>query len=248
MKIIIYCFVVVALIGAYLILAHYYFFYKIISANLKMPEAQDVYTLGDDKNATKNLLYVALGDSLTAGVGVNNYQESYPYVLAEKLAAGSKNKITLKNYSYAGAKTDDLIRDLLVPAIGEKPDIITLFIGTNDVYGRVSTTSFRKNYQNILDQLTKNTKAKIYIINLPQIGSSKLLLPPYNFYYNWRVRKFNEIIKELATNYQVKYLDLAAPALVQFEDDQTNYSADLFHPSANGYKIWAKIIYDDINK
>lgn len=247
MKIIIYCFVVIALIGAYLILAHYYFFHKIISANLKMPEAQDVYTLGDDKNATEDLLYVALGDSLTAGVGVENYEKSYPYLLAEKLAAGGKNKITLKNFSYPGAKTSDLINDFLASAIAQKPDIITLLIGTNDVYGRVSTTAFRKNYQNILDQLTKNTKAKIYIINLPQIGSNKLLLPPYNFYYNWRVRKFNEIIKELAANYQVKYLDLAAPALVQFKDDQTNYSADLFHPSANGYKIWANIIYDAIN-
>jgi lysophospholipase L1-like esterase len=257
-KIIIYCLIIAAALAAYLALAHFSIFYRIQAAGLKSPNRQDFYIIGEDKTMAKNLLYAALGDSLTAGVGALKYEESYPYLLARNLAGEKQYKINLhikfgaginlKNFSYPGAKTADLISDLLPQAVAAQPDLITLLIGANDVFGGVSQAAFKKNYQYILERLTEETKAKIYLINLPHLGSPKLLLAPYNYYYYFKVWQFNKIIQELAAKYSLKYIDLSSAASPEFKKDQSYYAEDLFHPSALGYKLWARIIYDGINQ
>ena len=91
----------------------------------------------------------------------------------------------------------------------------------------------------------QETKAKIYIINIPFIGSNSLILPPYNYYFNFRTIEFNKIIEDLAQKNNISYIDLYSPTIKEFNKSDSYYSADLFHPSAKGYAFWAKIIYDD---
>lgn len=238
--------VIILVIGAYLYLSHAYIYHFIKVSGLGPSDRQHSYTMGNNLS-TKKIIYASLGDSLTAGVGVDKYEESYPYLLAEKFA-GSDKEITLKNFGIPGARTEDLINYQLAQAIAEKPDIITILIGTNDIHGNVGETKFKKNYQYILDKLTKETKAKIYTINIPYIGSNTLILPPYNFYFDHEITKYNKIIQYLAENYNVKYIDLATPTSAMLKKNGPYYAADKFHPSAEGYKLWSQIIYDDINK
>lgn len=47
-------------------------------------EIQREYALSG-KSQGKNIKYVALGDSLTYGDGANNYQETFAFILAQKL-------------------------------------------------------------------------------------------------------------------------------------------------------------------
>lgn len=85
-KIIIYSLLIAAAIIAYLALAHFLIFYRIKTAGLRAPDRQEAYLIGQDKTMAENLLYAALGDSLTAGVGASKYEQSYPYLVAENLA------------------------------------------------------------------------------------------------------------------------------------------------------------------
>jgi lysophospholipase L1-like esterase len=215
-------------------------------AGLKPVDYTQTYYLN---NMVKNfgLVYVSLGDSLTAGVGADNYQESYPYLLATKLG-GPEQGVVLKDYSLTGAKTSDLLKSLLPAAVSSNPDIVTLLIGVNDIHNQVSLNDFRNNYEQILDRLTAETTARVYAVSIPFIGADNLMLPPYQFYFDYQTKRFNAVIKELATKYGVEYLDLYTPTLSLFKKSGRHYSADLFHPSAAGYKIWAEIIYDNIHK
>jgi lysophospholipase L1-like esterase len=240
-------FLVIAVLGAYLFLAHAYFFWRLGRAGLPLPVPRTAAIKAENNMALKPLIYAALGDSLTAGAGLQRYEETYPYLLAEKISAG-RGEIALSGFSYPGAKTADLIKDLLGPAIAQNPDIVTLLIGVNDVHGNVSGREFRNNYRQILKRLTGETRAEIYAINIPFIGSDSLLLPPYDYYYKKKTIEFNNIIKTLAQNSGVKYIDLASPTAALFSKDGAHYSADSFHPSAEGYRLWADIIYADINK
>lgn len=193
--------------------------------------------------------YVALGDSLTYGVGTNNYNESYPYLVAENIAQKNNNQdLTLYNYSWPGDKSSDLIKKFLDSTIAEQPNIITILIGVNDIHNQVSASVFKANYDLILSRLTLETRAKIYVISVPYIGSNKLILPPYNFYFDYKTKQFNKIIYDLAGKYEVNYLDLYSPTVSLFKKSGDHYSADLFHPSASGYALWGQIIYDSINK
>jgi acyl-CoA thioesterase I len=247
-QIIIYVLAIIILMTAYLALAHFFIFQRIGAAKLITPIRQDSYVLNSGSEKNQAITYVALGDSLTAGVGADKYEESYPYLVAKVIADKRSENINLKGLAYPGAKTSDLINDLLIPAITVKPDLVTLLIGINDVYGNISAAVFKKNYQNILERLAKDTSAKIYLIGLPYIGSPKALLFPYNYYYFARIREFNRIIKGLALKYNFKYIDLATPELIELGNNLKYYSRDLFHPSVFGYKIWAQKIYDDINQ
>lgn len=243
-----YFFVIpLVLIGAYLYLVNGFIYYRIGAGNSAAPIIKQAYIMNENSTAAASLLYVALGDSLTTGAGVNQQTETFPYQIAQRLS-DKGGEVILKNFSYPGAKTQDLINDLLDKAIAAQPDVITLLIGVNDIHNHINQNRFRTNYKYILERLSTETTAKIYIINIPMIGSDTIILPPLDIYFNSQTKKFNNIIQELAGEYQIKYIDLYTPTKDLLRKDGPHYSSDSFHPSANGYKWWANIIYDSFDK
>ena len=209
-------------------------------------DQNQTYVLGYGIGA-ESITYVAMGDSLTAGVGVDNYEKSFPFLIAKNFAA-TGNDVVLKDRAFPGLKTADLKGDLLEQTIKDQPNIVTLLIGVNDIHGNISKSEFKSNYEEILSRLTKETKAKIFVVNLPFIGGINLLRFPYNFYFDYQTKQFNEVIKNLAENYNVKYVDLYSKTVDEFKKEGDHYASDSFHPSAKGYEEWAKIIYASINQ
>jgi len=244
-KIIIPVFVLV-LIVAYFVLAYNYVFYRIGQGALTFVDMQKVYVLNEKMNTKDKLVYAALGDSLTAGVGTNKYEESWPYLVAQKLA-GDSRRVVLTDFAVPGYRTDDLLNVLVDPALNAKPNVITLLIGTNDVYSNISEAEFTKNYRAILDKL-KTSSAKVYLISIPFIGSNSIILPVYSSYCDARIEKFNNIINNFAKEYGFGYIDIATPTKTLLKTDGAHYSADSFHPSASGYTLFAHIIYDHLNR
>lgn len=218
---------------------------RIIKKGLKSPDNRQEYAIIRNENSKQRLVYVALGDSLTAGVGTHDYRESYPYLVAEKLSP--KNNIFLKNRSVSGFTSKDLKNKLLPIAIKDAPDMVTLLVGINDIRTNTSKRAFKKNYEHILSSLIKKTKAKIYIINIPFIGSGNLVLPPYNYLFDFRIKELNKIIDDLALKNNLKCIDLYSASLEEFKKSNSYYSSDLFHPSGKGYAFWAGIIFLHLN-
>lgn len=238
----------------YLNLAYTRIYSKIQSAGLRQVKELVTYNFNDQNQnssefSSSTFKYVALGDSLTYGAGTNNYHEAYPYLLAQDIARNNNGQaLTLYNYSWPGDKSADLIEKFLDYAVLEKPNVVTVLIGVNDIHSQVRAADFKTNYDQILARLTNETKADIYLINIPYIGSNKLILPPYSYYFNYKTKQFNEIIKKLAIAYNVKYIDLYSETVNLFKKSGDHYAADSFHPSASGYALWEKIIYDHIYK
>lgn len=240
-KLFIIIFLILA-IGLYLYLANAYAYYMFKRVGLRSPAVQSAYIF-NGAAAGDNLNYAAMGDSLTSGMGLDRYEESFPYLLAEDLSAN--NKVILQNFSYPGYRTDDLIKNFLEPTIAAKPRIITLLIGINDIHGFYDREKFAENYKYILERLSKETKAEIYAISLPFIGANAFL-PPYKAYFNRQTAEFNKIIKELAAVYGAKYIDIAEPTKAAFSEKNLYYAADAFHPSAAGQALWEKIIFGNM--
>jgi len=234
---------IIIILGIYMYLSYSYIYNEVSKKDLRSPDKNQTYLIGNN-NYSKNLVYVSLGDSLTAGVGVDNYEQSYPYLIAEKLSG--ENNIILKDRSVPGFKSGDVKNILLPIAISDKPDIVTLLVGINDIRDNVSKEDFEKNYEQIIKILTQETRAKIYVINIPFIGSSRLILPPYNYYFNYETNEFNKIIEGLAQKNNVQYIDLYSPTMKEFKKSDSYYSTDLLHPSAKGYNSWANIIYSEL--
>ncbi|MCL4366331.1 SGNH/GDSL hydrolase family protein [Patescibacteria group bacterium] len=221
--------------GIYLYISYSYFYNFLGQKHLTAPPHQTKTML--DNKFDHTIRYAALGDSLTAGVGAQDYKNSYPYLIAEKLS--SKNNVELLNFAQVGATSNDVLANQLSQAVSSKPDIVTLFIGVNDIHNLKSTAEFRSNYVSLVAALAK-TQAKVYVLSIPYLGSDKIVYFPYNFLLDYRTKQFNSIIKEAATLYNLKYLDLYA-----LSKSSNLYSSDLFHPSDFGYQFWAKEI--DVN-
>lgn len=237
---------VIMAVGFYLNRAYSHIYDEITMVNLTAPKYLTAYVLGSRAAAADNV-YVALGDSLTAGVGTDQYELSYPYLVAQSLVA-RLGGITLENKAYPSARTVDVINNQLDEAITAQPKIVTILVGINDVHGNISEAAFAKNYEEILSRLTQETNAHVYAISIPYVGDNFLIRWPYNYYFAWRIRSFNQAIKDLAARYNVQYIDLYTPTVKTFTKDGSHYAADHFHPSAAGYALWAPIIYDHLNQ
>lgn len=234
--------IVIVLVSAWYLHASIY--WKLGKAALHQPNDIGEYTVG--KTSAPQLTYIALGDSLTAGVGVDTYSLSYPYVLAQKIA-GETHNVHLVPFAVPGVRSAYILENFIDPVIAKNPDIITLFIGINDVHGNVSLKQFEVQYAQILASLTQKTHAQLYVMNLPFIGTPDLISLPYRYYFRWKIQQYNKIIQKLAIQYNVNYVDLYT-AHEPYALDNAYYAKDLFHPNAIGYTLWAQTIHEHLRK
>lgn len=235
------------IIGGFIYLNRAYsHIYSTIGDQHLLPPAvkNNVDVISGNNHSVKHLTYVALGDSLTAGVGSSQNET----ILAYQIALGLSDKassITLINLAHPGDTTREVISTQLDPAIQEQPDLVTVLIGVNDIHNFVSLDEFRKNYTQILERL-KTTTAEIEVVNIPYLGSDLLLYPPYNIYFDLKTKQYNQVIKEVCQDENVKYIDLYTKSKSQFASNQKlYYASDQFHPSDAGYKLWGKLISED---
>lgn len=240
-----YLVVPILVFGIYLNVANNHFYHHLHSAGLLWPQNHANYTVGNGMG--KKLSYVALGDSLTSGVGAPNFESSYSYNVAQRIVKPNQ-QIELTPLSTPGFKAKDIITTHLDTAVAMQPNLVTVLIGVNDVHGMSpSAKEFQKNYETIVRRLKTETKADIYVIGIPYIGADNLIWQPYSSYYGVRTKMFNKIIRDLADKYGVHYINLYNASLPYAHKKSNYYSKDDFHPSATGYDIWAEVIARDIN-
>lgn len=181
-----------------------------------------------------SITYLALGDSLTAGVGASDYRYSYPYLIAQRLS--KKNNVRFVNLANPGDTSTDVLNDQAPKVLSLKPDLITLLVGVNDIHNLVSLQEFEQNYIKIVSTL-KKTRSKIYLLSIPYLGSDKTVFFPYNFILDFRTKQFNRVIEKISQDYNLYYIDL-----YHLNKSKNFYSADKFHPSDQGYKDWLRVL------
>ena len=229
-----------AIVLIYLNRAYAYIYHKIGEEHLGGQNSERTYIVGTP-TASTTYTYVALGDSLTAGVGTESINDSFPYLIAENMAI-KHGQVKLVDLGVPGARSRSVLFDQLSTAVAVNPDYVTVLIGVNDIHGLVPVNAFKKNILEIVGQLKSQTHAEVVLINLPYMGSPKLLYPPYNFYFSLRTWQYNRVIAEICAQSQIKCVDLYS-ANLKYAKEKNFYASDYFHPTANGYLLWSKLIY-----
>lgn len=233
--------ILIVLTGGFIYLnrSYAYFYNYFGKYNLQPSTSEKIFFMPTD-HSEQNIeySYVAMGDSLTAGVGASTSAETYPYLLTQKMFT-KYGPTELLNLAVSGAETKDVLLNQVSSAVAFRPDVITLLIGINDMHNRVSLVDFEKRYDEILNQLIAKPSPKIIVMSLPYLGSH-ISLFPYNVYFDSQTVKYNKIIKILADKYQVNYFDLYSATKADFQKNKSFYSLDLFHPSSAGYSLWVE--------
>lgn len=189
--------------------------------------------------------YVALGDSTGEGIGARD--GGYVARLFTRLVArrpGSR----LTNQCFSGATTADVLRDQLQSGLSEDPNLITLGIGINDVGHGVALEEFSQNYEEILSQLKSRPNVVIVVTNIPDISTAPRIPPALRTEYQRRIVDFNEKLEEIAGRYGVTLFDVYTITHQELPGHPEFFSDDGFHPSDQGYELWAERMWPTVAK
>lgn len=199
--------------------------------------------------------YSALGDSTVEGLGATSSDKTYPalvFAALKQLHPGA----SYNNFGRIGAIAQDIIDSQLNNAIENKPKLITISVGANDVMRGTTSKDFRNQLNWILKRLTEETDATIVINNIPDFSTTSFVPLPLRYYCQIRSKMINKIIRQKADEWfllseqsgdkkTVVFIDLNSQSKV-FKDYPGLISGDGLHPSDLGYALWATTIISQI--
>lgn len=177
-------------------------------------------------------LYVALGDSFTAGTGCGP-GEAWPERLADGLRA-RKPQLALRNLAVEGATSEEVMGQL-PEAIELEPDLVTVVCGANDVLRstRPDAHAYARRLASAFGRLQDaNPVVRIVTATVPERWDSLELGPRTRARVERGVARINQATRGVANAYGVPCLEVAGhPGLGNAE----NFCADGLHPSARGH-------------
>lgn len=202
------------------------------------------------------LRLVVLGDSTTAGVGVNRAEDSLPYQLARRLADHHGRAVHVVSYGWAGARIADLARAQLPRAMepirptATEPflpgaDAVAVVIGSNDATHNTPPRRYRADLRAVLDGIrAANRAADLVLAGIPAFRGALRGVEPLIFLADQYARLLRVVSREEAARAGARYADLAAEVPRRIDRGTPFLASDRFHPSAVGYGIWADIIFE----
>ncbi|HEX3250171.1 MAG TPA: SGNH/GDSL hydrolase family protein [Pyrinomonadaceae bacterium] len=192
---------------------------------------------------TGPILYVALGDSTGAGVGARD--GGYVARLFKRLEE-RRPESKLSNLCVTGATTADLVRDQLDQGIALNPDLVTIGIGINDIGHGLTLEQFSTNFEQILSTLKEKTHATIVVTNIPDISSAPRIPSSMRSEYQRQIEEFCKRLEEIANRHGVTIFDVYTITKQELPSHPEYFSGDGFHPSDQGYELWAEQMWPTV--
>lgn len=200
-------------------------------------EAAPAVSRGVNVMKSGPIVYVALGDSTGSGVGARN--GGYVARLFSRLLE-HRSGSELVNLCVSGATTEDVIRGQLQRGVQRSPDLVTLGIGINDIGHGFTIEQFGKNYDEILSSLKEKTGATIVVTNIPDVSTAPRIPVSMRAEYQREIESFNQRLEEIARRHEVVIFDIFTITRRELPSHPEYFSSDGFHPSDEGYELWAE--------
>lgn len=189
-----------------------------------------------------------MGDSTAVGVG-SNFDGGYPERLYQRLKGAGINA-GIKNLGQSGATTSDLIHGPLHKAVELRPSLITLGIGSNDLWRMVPVSGFALNLEHIADELQK-TGAQVVVSNIIDLSRAPIasmldVIQIPRAVLVARIVDFNAHLAKLRSRPGFTVVDLFSVSVQQGPNFTELFGSDGFHPSAKGYERWADELWPHV--
>src|SRR5689334_8147740 len=172
-------------------------------------------------------LWVALGDSLSQGIGASRYDRGWVGQLHARLRADGA-ALRLVNLAVSGARTQDVL-DTQVPALADLaarvavPALVTLMIGSNDLISRRHRAGLPQRMDRILRQLPAGSVVTTLPNPTPTAGA------------------VNAVLACVAVERGLVVAELRDPRTTSWRG---KLAADHFHPNDAGYSALADVVRD----
>jgi len=174
--------------------------------------------------------YVAIGDSSTEGLqdpdGAGGYR-GWADRLAERVAQ-AQGGLLYANLGVRGKRSRDIREEQLESALAMKPDLATVFAGSNDILERHFDAGKLREELRCMMAAFVGEKAVVLTFTLPDLTR----VMPIGHFLAPRVRAMNESIREAAASTGARLIDFAAHSV---GSDPRLWSEDRFHVNAKGH-------------
>jgi lysophospholipase L1-like esterase len=193
-------------------------------------------------NSAPPLRLVLLGDSSALGVGVERLADTIGGQLAQLLADGttslSPRHVQLSCVGVSGSRSTDLATQVARALLGDRPDVAVVLIGANDATS-VRRPSEAAAYLGAAVRRLRDAGVEVVVGTCPDLGAVRAVAPPLRQVVGWLGRRMARAQTRAVLSAGGTVVDLAAETGAVFRADAGTLCYDGFHPSADGYRVWA---------
>ncbi len=184
---------------------------------------------------------VMLGDSTAAGVGVHTVDESVGGQLGVLLAATGR-RVELSSVAVSGSRSTDLGTQVSRALVGHRPDVAVILVGAIDAThaGRPADAA-----HHLAEAVHRLDEAGVAVVvgTCPDLGAARAIGYPLRGIVGWFGQRIADAQKAAVREAGGILVDLAERTGAVFRADAGTYCHDGFHPSTDGYRIWAHALY-----
>lgn len=206
------------------------------------------------------------GDSITDAIRSREYQgdmispygigPGYANSVASELVYSNADKYQIINTGISGNRVVDLYARIKIDCWNYTPDVISILIGTNDVWHNlfnnngVEMDRYEKVYRTLIDD-TKKALPNVKIILLePFIQEGSATKEKYQDFL--KVKEYAKVVKNIAKDYNLPFVELQKPLddfAKKYGNDKT--LIDGVHPAIGGAKVianeWLKVFKSEVD-
>lgn len=183
-----------------------------------------------------------LGDAVALGVGVETVGDTLGGQLAELLAANGAHRVELSCVAVAGSRSADLAPQVARALLGPRPDIAVILIGAGDATGLRRPGEAAAQLAAAVRRL-RDAGTEVVVATCPDLAACRAFALPLRQLVGWLGRRVARAQAPAAHVAGADVVDLASETGPVFRADAGALCFDGFHPSADGYRVWAHALY-----
>jgi len=183
------------------------------------------------------LRLVLLGDSTALGVGVDRLVDTVGGQLADLLSADGR-QVILSSVGVAGSRSSDLATQVARCLLGDRPDVAVILVGANDATG-LRRPSDAAVYLGAAVRRLRDAGVEVVVGACPDLGAARAIAQPLRQIVGWLGRRVARAQVRAVHAAGGAVVDLGAETGAVFRADPNTLCSDRYHPSADGYRVWA---------
>lgn len=185
------------------------------------------------------LRLVLLGDATALGVGVDNVADTVGGQLATLLAEGASGpRVDLWSVAVARSRSEDLPTQVARALVGQRPDIAVILVGANDVT-HLTRQAHAVEHLRLAVRGLRSADVAVVVGTCPDIGALRAFAAPLRQLLGRYGRGLARRQVAAVRAEGGVAVDLGAQTGAVFRADAGTLCHDGFHPSADGYRVWA---------